>query len=383
MKYQSCSSRIAIVIWTALATADSAPAQTFTASVKEINFMMTADSTSVTLPLSFQVASATGNVPFAVAAEQTNDCSKFPSDPVFVWVSQSSATTPATVTVSLMPITLSWGYGLYCDAVAILDESGHGLAVDVVLDVNLPPPPSVAAVLHAATLQPGVSPGEIVSIFGSHIGPGIPAGGYQSTSPNDPSQIFYSAFIGNSKVAFNGYLAPLLYAGVNQINAVVPYEIAGQTSVHMVVSHDFVDAPAVAVPVADTSPGLFTITENGSGQGAILNQDNTLNGEQNPAAAGSVIQIFATGAGVWNPPVPDGLEVSPAPPYPVPAAAVKISIGGMPAEITYAGAAPDLVSGLLQVNAVIPAGLASGPQPVLLTAGANSNSQQQVTVVVQ
>lgn len=140
MKYQSCSSRIAIVIWTALATADSAPAQTFTASVKEINFMMTADSTSVTLPLSFQVASATGNVPFAVAAEQTNDCSKFPSDPVFVWVSQSSATTPATVTVSLMPITLSWGYGLYCDAVAILDESGHGLAVDVVLDVNLPPP---------------------------------------------------------------------------------------------------------------------------------------------------------------------------------------------------------------------------------------------------
>ena len=184
-------------------------------------------------------------------------------------------------------------------------------------------------------------------------------------------------------MAFNGYLAPLLYAGVNQINAVVPYEIAGQTSVHMVVSHDFVDAPAVAVPVADTSPGLFTITENGSGQGAILNQDNTLNGEQNPAAAGSVIQIFATGAGVWNPPVPDGLEVSPAPPYPVPAAAVKISIGGMPAEITYAGAAPDLVSGLLQVNAVIPAGLASGPQPVLLTAGANSNSQQQVTVVVQ
>jgi uncharacterized protein (TIGR03437 family) len=230
-----------------------------------------------------------------------------------------------------------------------------------------------------------VSPrGEIVSIFGDHIGPGIPAGGYQSPSANNPSQVFYSAFIGNSKVAFNGYLAPLLYAGVNQINAVVPYEIAGQTSVQMVVSHDFVDAPAMTVPVVDTSPGLFTVTENGSGQGAILNQDSTLNGAQNPAAAGSVVQIFATGGGVWNPPAPDGLEVSDSgSPYPVPAAAVSVSIGGLPAKIQYAGAAPDLVSGMLQVNAVIPAGLAAGNQRVALTVGRNNNSGQNVTVAVE
>jgi uncharacterized protein (TIGR03437 family) len=380
-QFRSCN---AIFLLSAAIAVPCGVAQTVAVSPLRINFTMTADSAGVPAPQTFQVTSSTGNVPFSVASEQTNDCSKFPPDPVFVVASQSSAMTPATVTVSLMPVTLTWGYGVYCDVVAILDGSGSYLAVDVILDVGLPPPPTVSSVLHAASLQPGVSPGEIVSIFGDHIGPGIPAGGYQSSSANNPSQVFYSAFIGNSKVAFNGYLAPLLYAGVNQINAVVPYEIAGQTSVQMVVSHDFVDTTALTVPVVNTAPGIFTVTENGSGQGAILNQDSTLNGAQNPAAAGSVIQIFATGAGVWNPPVPDGLEVSDSgSPYPVPVAAVSVSIGGLPAKVQYAGAAPDLVSGMLQVNAVVPAGLATGNQPVVLTVGRNSNAGQSVTVVVQ
>jgi len=39
------------------------------------------------------------------------------------------------------------------------------------------------------------------------------------------------------------------------------------------------------------------MNQSGNGQGAILNQDNTVNGPGNPAATGSVIQIFATGEG--------------------------------------------------------------------------------------
>jgi uncharacterized protein (TIGR03437 family) len=86
---------------------------------------------------------------------------------------------------------------------------------------------------------------------------------------------------------------------------------------------------------------------------------------------GSVVKTFATGAGVWNPPVPEGLEVSDSlSPYPVPAAAVSVSIGSLPAKNQYAGAAPDLVSGLLQVNTMIPAGLATGNQSVERNGGA-------------
>jgi hypothetical protein len=56
---------------------------------------------------------------------------------------------------------------------------------------------------------------------------------------------------------------------------------------------------------------------------------------------------------------------------------------GKQARILYAGAA-GTSAGMLQVNAYIPEGLASGPQPVALTVGANSNaSSQQVTIRVR
>lgn len=61
----------------------------------------------------------------------------------------------------------------------------------------------------------------------------------------------------------------------------------------------------------------------------------------------------------------DGLEVTGAPPLPAPAAAVSVSIGGLPAQTTYAGAAPDQVSGVLQMNAMVPAGLSPQQQPTI------------------
>jgi uncharacterized protein (TIGR03437 family) len=135
--------------------------------------------------------------------------------------------------------------------------------------------------------------------------------------------------------------------------------------------------------LADTSPGIFSVTGDGKGQGAILNA-NGLNSGGNPAAKGSIIQIFATGAGMWDNKLGgDGWIVSTLLPYPVPLAPVSVTIGGQAAQIMYAGAAPNLVSGALQVNAVVPDGVASGPQPVVLMVGANSNSSQQITVAVQ
>lgn len=67
----------------------------------------------------------------------------------------------------------------------------------------------------------------------------------------------------------------------------------------------------------------------------------------------------------------------------VPVAPVSLTIGGQPAKIQYAGAAPYLVSGMLQINAVVPDGIGSGLVPVVLTIGQNSNAQQNVTVAVQ
>jgi uncharacterized protein (TIGR03437 family) len=295
--------------------------------------------------------------------------------------------TPATLTVNLLGSASSFGYGTFYNVIGIaLGQSQAGTPVFAYLTVNLPPPPAVSAIVNGASFQAGISPGSIVSIFGNYLGPGNPAGGYASTSQGNPNQVYYSSFIGNSKVSFNGYLAPILYASAGQVNVVVPYEVAGQTSVQMVVSHDLVSGPAMTVPLVDTSPGMFTVSGGGTGPGAILNQDGRLNSATNPAVTGSTIQIFATGAGLWNQTVPDGLLISSSTPtakLPFAAAPVSLTIGGLSAAVVYAGAAPGMITGALQVNAVVPPGLTPGPQPVVMTVGQQSNAGQNVTVAVQ
>jgi len=193
--------------------------------------------------------------------------------------------------------------------------------------------------------------------------------------------------MGNTTVTFDGIAAPLLYGSTGQINAQVPYEVAGQKTVNVVVTHNSGASPPFPIAIADTSPAIFTVTQNGNGQGAILNADTgnpyiiTVNSVDNPAPKGSAVSIYATGSGLWNRTVQSGSILLDT--MTRPAAPVLLTIGGQPARILYAGAAPYLVSGELQVNAIIPDGIGSGPQPLVLTIGQNNNTQQQVTVAVQ
>jgi uncharacterized protein (TIGR03437 family) len=176
--------------------------------------------------------------------------------------------------------------------------------------------------------------------------------------------------------------APLIYVSAGQINAIVPYEMASQYSpVSIQVFYQGNQTNGVPVYVNDTSPEIFTVNGSGSGAGAILNQDSTLNATGNPAVAGSVVQIFATGEGLTNPPSVDG-ALATGPVYPAPVAPVSVTIGGQPAQVQYAGTAPGGVAGFLQVNATVPSGLKAGPQPIMLKIGAFT-SRFGVTVTVQ
>ncbi len=255
----------------------------------------------------------------------------------------------------------------------------------MILELPGQPAPAISSVVHAATLQPGpISPGQIVSIFGTQVGT-PPVSSQFGTDGLHPTTL------GNSKVTFNGILAGLFYVSTNQINAMVPWAVAGMKTVDVVVTRRLVSSPPLTVAVADTSPGIFTAAGTGTGQGAILNNGLSLNGPDNPASRGSVIVMFGTGSGLWS-------ELAPNPtPYTfqdgsvfilsstriIPTAPVSLTIGGQPAKILYSGPAPYQPSGMIQVNAVVPDNVASGPQPVVLTVGQNSNVQQQVTAVIQ
>jgi uncharacterized protein (TIGR03437 family) len=200
--------------------------------------------------------------------------------------------------------------------------------------------PSVIAVSNAASFI-GIpqAPGTLVSVFGRFRESAVPT------------------------VSFDGHPAPILYSGLYQINTVIPFEVAGQATTTAVVSANGLTSPPFLVNLTDTSPGIF--------HGGVLNQDGSINGPNNPAAAGTIVQIFATGAGVFSPALADGSIVPIGPPYPTPLARVSATIDGLPAQIEYAGAAPNLIAGVLQVNVVVPAGASLGQ--LILTVGQNND----------
>ena len=112
---------------------------------------------------------------------------------------------------------------------------------------------------------------------------------------------------------------------------------------------------------------------------AIVNPDGTLNDVNHPVAAGAYVEMYGTGLGQTNPAGVDGAIVTD--PAPVLLQTVGMTIGDEPATVISAGPVPGLVSGILQIQAVVPADL-DGTVPVVASIG-GIPSQAGVTLVVQ
>lgn len=337
-----------------------------------------------------------------------------PTPPNFIVVTPATGTTsssilaPAEVLIGVnqsVAQTLSPGDYLLSVNFSTVDQSPPSIAhVLVTLRLSPPPPPTIASVVNTATYLPAISPGALVSIFGSNFGPAVMStayndkGLYPTAISDRPDGVF-----GNTSVTFGGIAAPITYIGANQINAMVPYGVAGRKAVDVVVTCYHNPSTAVTATIFDTSPGIFTATQNGTGQGAILNAPPiapnnrtlyTYNSSANPASKGSAIEMYATGVGGWNPPVPDG-EVALTALNPLcsdnqslectklVAKPLTLTIGGKPATILYAGTARYEPWSLIQINAIVPLDADSGTQPVVLAVGVNDNSQQKVTIAIQ
>lgn len=226
----------------------------------------------------------------------------------------------------------------------------------------------------------GVAAGEIVSIFGQQIGPA-------TVLPLEVVNGQVSNRLGNTRVLFDGTPATLLFVSNGQINAIVPCNVAGKTSVKVQVESNGAWTNVVTVPVYPTYPSLFTQSASGVGPGAILNFTSpvgySLNTAGNAAARGGTVVLFGTGEGQTTPACADGALTSLTGPFPVPVAPVTVEVGGKAATVAYAGGAPGLVRGLFQVNVVLAADTPVGPAvPVVVKIGARG-SQAGVTMAVK
>jgi uncharacterized protein (TIGR03437 family) len=294
------------------------------------------------------------------------------------WIAVSGASSGAgSGTVTLVVLPNNTGASLS----ATVLFAGISVKVTQPAAATAPLPP-IANVVNAANYIGGpVSPGEMVTLFGAAIGPATPA--YATT---DPATGKLATTIGGLQVLFNGIAAPMIYAGPNQVSAVVPYEMAPVASPAVWIKYSGETSNAFQLTSAPTAPGLFTQNASGSGPGAILNQDYSVNGPHNPAAKGSIVQVYLTGEGQTNPAgVTGAITTATLPPpqvTPAPLLAVGVLINGQPASYVYAGEAPELVAGMMQLNVQIPSNAPSGDLPITVSIGGNF-SQNGVTVSVQ
>ena len=290
-------------------------------------------------------------------------------------VDSTNVTTPGMISVSINPAGLSPASYQGTLNISASDASVASLTVPVTLTVTKPAP-EIGGITNAASFAPGpIAPGEFITIFGTSVGPTTPVN--LTLTPSGT----VNTILGGTQVFFDNIAAPMIYSSATQVSVIVPYEVARKVSTTMKVEYLGIATVSQTVRVIDSSPGIFVA--NASGQGAILNQDTSPNSSKNPAAAGSVISIFATGEGQTDPLGMDGVLNANALPLPKPELKVSVEINGEPAEVTYAGGAPGQVAGMLQVNARIPADVPAGATvPITITVGA-ATSQSGVTLAVK
>jgi uncharacterized protein (TIGR03437 family) len=231
----------------------------------------------------------------------------------------------------------------------------------------------------SAIATPPIAPGLVFTLKGIFPGPAT-----SSLAQIDPNTGGIAKTLEGVQVLVNGIACALTYVSNTQINAIAPYELAGVTGFASVQAvYNGVPGTIFFVTIAPTAPGILSF-DDGTGQGAILNQDQSINSAQNPAAIGTIITIFATGEGQTNPPGVDGGLATNVNNLPHPVAPVSVTIGGVPVtNFAYAGTAPDEVWGLFQLDVTIPPGVTPGPSvPVVLTVGGVS-SQKGLTMAVQ
>ncbi|HXA53209.1 MAG TPA: hypothetical protein VNV86_22985 [Candidatus Acidoferrum sp.] len=237
------------------------------------------------------------------------------------------------------------------------------------------PPPAITAFGNAASYQnDAIAPGELISIFGANLGP--PSGAGLTLDSNG----MVTTSLGNTRVLFDGLAAPLIYASATQVNAIVPFGLSVDNT-QLSVEYQGQASDTVPISVAQAIPGIFSADGSGAGAAIVANQDGSINSADNPAAAGSVITLYATGTGPLSPSAPDGSVIT-SDNLPIVTLPVVAMVGGMQATVLYAGGAPGMVLGVEQVNLQIPATAAPGSAvPLVLQAG-ERYSQTGLTIAI-
>jgi uncharacterized protein (TIGR03437 family) len=330
-----------------------------------------------------------GGVGFNVAATSAGN---------WLTAEASGASTPATVNVSVNPASLPSVFpasGLLTGSVTISAPSG---SITIPVTITGPAAPQPSTIQNSASLGFGpIAPGELITIQGANLGPATPA------SFTVDSQGHVASLLSGVQVMFDSFAGIPTYVSSTQINVAVPYEIAGQTTTKLSVVYGGQTSVQFTEVVAPVAPAIFTFSANGQGQAIVQNVTGVTAGTTNgpaagipvggvtvaasPASQGAVISVYATGGGVTNPPAATGsvnsiITLQPLLNWTPTSGTVTATIGGVTANVSFAGAAPGLVDGIYQFDIAVPVGVSGDALPLVITVDGVS-SPAGPTVAVQ
>jgi uncharacterized protein (TIGR03437 family) len=217
-----------------------------------------------------------------------------------------------------------------------------------------PLPSTITALLNSASYASGaIAPNEFLAAFGA----------------------FPGCTTSNTQVTIDTTPAPVLYASSTQVNFLVP-SVTTASAVRIACPGS--TPVPFSVTLAASAPGLFTASQDGKGQVAVVNQDYSVN---TPSPAGSYISVYGTGFGAYNPPSSDGLTH-----LTLPVTGILNPVVGLgpsyPVTVVFAGQAPGYSPGLQQINLQIPPNVPAGAFQLVLTTGSGSTTQSTATIQI-
>jgi uncharacterized protein (TIGR03437 family) len=238
--------------------------------------------------------------------------------------------------------------------------------------------PAPTAALNSASVSATaqISPGSWVTILGNRL----------ANSTSIASGTFPSTLAGTA-VLIGDKTLPLDYVSPTQVNALLPFSLMPNTTVSLTVQRSGTGSVPIGVTIADLGPAIFAVNGEGTGQGAVTIASSGLlaapigafPGSQ-PVARGDFLAIYCTGLGAVHDTPADGAPAPSSPPFATTFATPSVTIGGIPAAVSYSGLAPGLV-GLYQVNVQVPNDAPTG-NAVNLAITVGSLTSNAVTVAI-
>jgi uncharacterized protein (TIGR03437 family) len=224
--------------------------------------------------------------------------------------------------------------------------------------------PIISSVVNAANNSTALAPGALITVYGTSMSPVNVA----------TAQVPLPTALGQSCLSVNGTPVPLLFVSGTQVNAQLPYNVAGNSSVSVHtpggISNNYNFTVGVAAPSVFMSGAVGPLT----GLPTVVRANNgQLVTPTNPVYYNDTLVIYVNGMGMTSPQVNAG---SPAPSSPLANVVLQptVTLGGANLSVSYAGLVPGAI-GVYQINATVPSGVPQGLSvPLVINQGGASSS---------